>query len=317
MRAAPYRREHGNCSCRGLQARGAALQIRHHGRRPAAKLPLKADPPRGARDPKASPANRFGGCALRRHSAGWTRNGWQGGERAAAPRCADLDLRSPCWFRGLRPQWSGNGTARLAIGLRSTLIPYAQRNWGSPTSSCLPIMEHPFGGSWGYQTVFAIRANRPAFGAPEGLRPVLVDACPSARNLGVNPRLGAPDISRTTPQRACAWARFDGTALYEHEDPRRGPFTKIGNTCIYNFGPQRGAGFPDREARLFWLSQFHVRRDCASMRVRIHASTATIRGEARRMDSQPLWRARKNLEAIEFLRRLKRDCRGALFPARS
>ena len=133
-------------------------------------------------------------------------------------------------------------------GLAARLIPYAV-DMGFTHVELLPIMEHPFGGSWGYQPLsqFAPSAR---FGPAEGFAR-FVDAC-HRHGLGVI----LDWVPAHFPTDAHGLAQFDGTALYEHADPREG-FHQDWNTLIYNLGRREVAGFLIASA-LYWLETFHV-----------------------------------------------------------
>ena len=113
----------------------------------------------------------------------------------------------------------------------------------------MPVAEHPFGGSWGYQPL-SLFAPSARFGPPEGFAR-FVDACHRA-NIGVI----VDWVPAHFPTDAHGMARFDGTALYEHEDPREG-FHQDWNTYIYNFGRREVQGFLIASG-LYWLEHFHV-----------------------------------------------------------
>ena len=161
------------------------------------------------------------------------------------------------------------------------LIPYLA-DMGFTHVELLPITEHPFGGSWGYQplSMFAPTAR---YGTPEGFAR-FVDALHAA-GIGII----LDWVPAHFPTDAHGLARFDGTALYEHQDPREG-FHQDWNTLIYNFGRREVQGFLIASA-LHWLEHFHVdglRVDAvASMLYRDYSR------KARRMGAQRPWRARE------------------------
>ena len=113
----------------------------------------------------------------------------------------------------------------------------------------LPATEHPFNGSWGYQ-VTGYFAPTSRFGTPEDFLRLRRPPAPARHRRP--PRLGAG----TLPQGRVALARFDGTALYEHADPRRGEHPRLGHAAL-QLRPQRGAQLPLANA-LYWLDEFHV-----------------------------------------------------------
>jgi len=113
----------------------------------------------------------------------------------------------------------------------------------------MPIAEHPFGGSWGYQ-VTSYYAPTSRFGSPDDFR-FFVDTL-HQRGIGVI----VDWVPAHFPRDDWALARFDGTALYEHEDPRLGAHPDWG-TLVFNFGRNEVRNFLMANA-LYWLSEFHI-----------------------------------------------------------
>jgi 1,4-alpha-glucan branching enzyme len=113
----------------------------------------------------------------------------------------------------------------------------------------MPVAEHPYAPSWGYQ-VSAYYAPTARFGTPDDLR-YLIDRL-HQRGIGVL----VDWVPAHFPKDAFALARFDGTALYEHEDPRRGEHPDWGS-LVFNFGRNEVRNFLIANA-LFWLEEFHV-----------------------------------------------------------
>jgi 1,4-alpha-glucan branching enzyme len=186
------------------------------------------------------------------------------------------------------------------------LIPYL-REMGFTHLELLPITEYPFGGSWGYQPL-GLFAPSGRFGSPEGLAR-FVDALHAA---GIGIILDwVPAHFPTDPH---GLARFDGTALYEHLDPREG-FHQDWNTLIYNFGRREVQGFLIASA-LYWLEHFHI----DGLRVDAVASMLYRDYSRRAGEWVPnIYGGRENLEAIGFIRHLNavvaERCPGAVMIA--
>jgi 1,4-alpha-glucan branching enzyme len=174
--------------------------------------------------------------------------------------------------------------------LADTLIPYVAE-LGFTHLEVLPVSEHPFDGSWGYQTI-GMYAVTSRFGGPEGFRRFVERA--QAAGLGVI----IDWVPAHFPNDAHGLAQFDGTHLYEYADPREG-LHQDWNTLIYNFSRTEVRNFLVGSA-LFWLERYGVdglRVDAvASMLYRDYSRKA---GEWVRN----IHGGRENLEAIHFLRR--------------
>jgi len=154
----------------------------------------------------------------------------------------------------------------------------------------LPVVEHPFSGSWGYQ-VSGYFAPTARFGTPDDFRS-FVD-CLHRRNIGVI----LDWVPGHFPTDAFALGRFDGTALYEHLDPRRG-FQPEWGTYIFNFGRAEVRNFLLGSAQC-WLREFHA----DGLRVDAVASMLYLDYARREGDWMPnIYGGRENLEAVEFLR---------------
>ncbi|MFT3734519.1 MAG: 1,4-alpha-glucan branching protein GlgB [Rhodocyclaceae bacterium] len=175
--------------------------------------------------------------------------------------------------------------------LADNLIPYAQ-DMGFTHLELLPVSEHPFDGSWGYQTI-GLFAPTSRFGEPAGFSR-FVSRCHAA-GMG----LILDWVPAHFPTDAHGLANFDGTHLYEYADPREG-FHQDWNTLIYNFGRTEVRNFLVGNA-LYWLDRYGVdglRVDAvASMLYRDYS-----RKEGEWVPNQ--YGGRENLEAIAFLKRM-------------
>src|SRR5579859_3978003 len=159
----------------------------------------------------------------------------------------------------------------------------------------MPISEYPFDGSWGYQPIGLYAPTR-RYGSPDDFR-AFVDACHRA-GLG----LWLDWVPGHFPTDAHGLARFDGTALYEHDDPRQG-LHREWNTYIYNYGRREVANFLLGNA-LYWLREFHI----DGLRVDAVASMLYLDYSRREGEWIPnAFGGRENLEAISFLRRLNEE----------
>jgi len=174
--------------------------------------------------------------------------------------------------------------------LADELIGYAA-DMGFTHIELMPVSEHPFDGSWGYQTL-GMYAPTARFGEPAGFARFVARA--HAANLGVL----IDWVPAHFPSDAHGLAQFDGSALYEYADPREG-FHPDWNTAIYNFGRSEVKNFLAGSA-LYWLERYGVDG------LRVDAVASMLYRDYSRKHGEWIPNAhggRENLEAIAFLQR--------------
>jgi 1,4-alpha-glucan branching enzyme len=213
---------------------------------------------------------------------------WQDGDWIAARREGELldrpltiyEVHAPSWRRGL--QWRE---------LADQLAPYVQ-DLGFTHVELLPVMHHPFSGSWGYQ-VTGYYATLSSMGSPDDFR-YFVDRLHRA-GIGVI----LDWVPAHFPRDEWALVRFDGTALYEHADPRRGAHPDWG-TLVFNLGRTEVQNFLLANA-LFWLREYHA----DGLRVDAVASMLYLDYSRREGEWVPnRFGGREDLEAVGFLKEL-------------
>ena len=181
------------------------------------------------------------------------------------------------------------------LELAEVLLPYVLE-MGYTHIELLPIAEHPFEGSWGYQ-VTNYYAPTSRHGNPDELRH-FIDKCHQA-GIGVI----MDWVPAHFPKDAHALAEFDGTDLYEHMDPRQGEHQDWG-TLIFNYGRSEVRNFLIANA-LFWLDKYHIDG------LRVDAVASMIYLDYSRKEGQwvpNVFGGRENLDAIHFLKRCNEVC---------
>jgi 1,4-alpha-glucan branching enzyme len=249
-------------------------------------LPLKADPhaeraerPPGTASVVADPSRHVWRDGV------WMAERWRYNDRESPISIYEVHLGS--WRRNL----AEHGRYLTYRELAEQLVPYVCE-MGFTHIEIMPIMEYPFDGSWGYQPV-SLFAPTSRYGTPDDFR-AFVEACHGA-GLG----LLLDWVPGHFPNDPHGLGRFDGTALYEHADPRQG-LHRDWNTLIYNYGRREVANFLLSSA-LYWLREFHIDG------IRVDAVASMLYLDYSRPPGEWIPNAfggRENLEAIAFLRRV-------------
>ncbi|PAU54541.1 1,4-alpha-glucan branching protein GlgB [Pseudomonas indica] len=250
---------------------------------PNGLLPLKADPVALATE---APPDTSSVVAQPLDFA-WNDQAWmqqRASRQAANSPMSIYELHAGSWRRE-------SGEVYNWRELAERLIPYVI-DMGFSHIELLPIMEHPFGGSWGYQPL-SMFAPSGRYGTPQDFA-AFIDACHVA---GIGVILDWVPAHFPTDEHGLA--RFDGTALYEYEHPFEG-FHQDWDTYIYNLGRTEVHGFMIASA-LHWLRQFHIDG------LRVDAVASMLYRDYSRKEGEWIpnrYGGRENLEAIEFLRHL-------------
>lgn len=254
------------------------------------RLPLKADPfafkselrPATASVTAVPPAHEWGDEAHR--------NFWRNADHRREA-VSIYEVHAGSW------QLRDDGSFLSWDELADQLIPYVV-DTGFTHIEFMPISEHPYDPSWGYQTT-GLYAPSARFGDPDGFAR-FVDGAHRA-GLGVI----LDWVPAHFPVDAHGLANFDGTALYEHADPRKG-FHPDWNTAIYNFGRREVVSFLVNNA-LFWAEKYHV----DGLRVDAVASMLYLDYSRKAGEWIPNEKGgRENLEAVSFLQKMNKEVYG-------
>ena len=198
---------------------------------------------------------------------------------------AIYELHAGSWRRG-------DGNTMLGwLGLANELPPYLKKE-GFTHVEFMPIMEHPFYGSWGYQTT-GYYAPTSRYGSPEDFM-ALVDAL-HREGIGVI----LDWVPSHFPMDGHGLARFDGTALYEHADPRQG-FHPDWKSAIFNYGRNEVRSFLVSSAN-FWLERYHADG------IRVDAVASMLYLDYSRKNGEWVpnkYGGKENIDAIDFLKEL-------------
>jgi 1,4-alpha-glucan branching enzyme len=254
-------------------------------------LPLKADPFAFASELRPATASL---------TALPAKPDW--GDAAHRAHWASVDpRREPISIYEVHPgSWDrdDNGWFLTWDALADRLIPYVVE-MGFTHIEFLPVSEHPYDPSWGYQTT-GLYAPSARFGDPAGFAR-FVDG---AHRAGIGVLIDW--VPAHFPTDAHGLDHFDGTALYEHEDPRLG-FHPDWNTAIYNFGRREVSSFLVNNA-LFWAERYHVDG------LRVDAVASMLYRDYSRAAGEWIPNAdggRENWEAVEFLRAMNKSVYGS------
>ncbi len=251
--------------------------------------PLKADPYAFASELRPATAS-VTALPAKPESVEWGddahREHWAGIDPRRAP-ISIYEVHPGSWQRD-RFDWFLNWDEMAA-----RLIPYVVE-MGFTHIEFMPVSEHPYDPSWGYQTT-GLFAPSARFGEPSGFAR-FVDG---AHRAGIGVLIDW--VPAHFPTDAHGLARFDGTALYEHEDPKLG-YHPDWNTLIYNFGRREVSSFLVNNA-LFWAERYHVDG------LRVDAVASMLYRDYSRKAGEWIPNAeggRENWESVDFLREVNR-----------
>ncbi len=249
-------------------------------------LPLKADPYGHFAEVPPKTASVVWELADR----AWSDGDWMAGQAARNDRHAPVSIYEVHLGSWRRVPEDGNRT--LTYGEMADQLAAYVKELGFTHVELLPVHEHPFSGSWGYQPV-GLFAPTSRYGTPEEFR-ALVE---SLHNHGIG--VIVDWVAGHFPSDAHGLHRLDGSCLYEHEDPRQG-LHKDWGTLIYNYGRAEVRNFLYANA-LYWMEQYHVdglRVDAVASMLYLDYSREPGEWVPNRHGGN------ENLEAIDFLRQM-------------
>ncbi len=251
-------------------------------------LPLKADP-------FGRKAEQWPGLASIVQKASrfkWSDKSWLAQRETNHQKPLSIyELHAGSWKK------NDNGDVKSYRQLADDLIPYV-RKMGFTHIELMPVSEHPLYESWGYQPL-GLFAPTSRYGTPDDFR-YFVDQCHQA-GIGVI----LDWVPAHFPEDDHGLARFDGTALFEYEDPKRG-WHPDWKSCIYNYGSPWVQDFLISNA-LFWLEEFHV----DGLRVDAVASMLYLDYSREHGEWEPnMHGGNEHLEAVQFLQRLNHEVHG-------
>ena len=251
-------------------------------------LPLKADPLAHYFEPPP------GNASVIYHSDyDWQDDAWmnkRSPEPALDQPVSIYEVHLGSWRRNVLE----SGRSLRYRELADELVDYVA-DMGFSHIELLPVSEHPFDGSWGYQPI-GLYAPTQRFGEPDDFR-YLVDRC-HEKGIAVI----VDWVPAHFPKDDHGLRRFDGSALYEHEDPRKGEHADWG-TLIFNYGRREVVNYLIGSA-LYWINEFHIDG------LRVDAVASMLYLDYSREPGEWIPNedgGNENFEAIEFLRQLNRD----------
>ena len=249
-------------------------------------LPLKADPYGTLHEPPPGNSSIVFESDFDWHDDDWLST-HRAGPKLDAPTCI-YEVHLGSWRR------KDDGSYLNYRDLANELVPYVAE-MGFTHIELLPVTEHPFDGSWGYQPI-GMFAPTQRFGTPDDFR-AFVDAC-HAQSIGVI----MDWVPAHFPNDEHGLRQFDGTALYEHADPRKGAHADWG-TLIFNYGRREVINYLIGNA-LYWIDEFHI----DALRVDAVASMLYLDYSREFGEWVPNeFGGNENLEAVSFLKRLNTE----------